>query len=127
MFIRSFVLTGCALGVALIAAPSTQGSSMLTTVNRLTFSAPVTLPGVVLLPGTYTFEAAPLERNHTIVRVLSADHRVSYLGFTVPLSRPRTMDRSTVLAFGEAPRGAPQPIDAWYPIGSHLGHRFIYR
>ena len=128
MLTRRLVLTAVVVAAtAAIAASSTHAGSMLTRVNRLTFSAPVALPGVVLAPGTYAFESGPLGTNPAIVRVTSADHRrLLYQGFTISVRRPMTMERSEVLQLGEAPKGSPQPIAAWYPIGNNTGHRFIY-
>jgi hypothetical protein len=36
------------------------------------------------------------------------------------------MSKDRAVMFGEAPRSAPAPITAWYPIGDSRGHRFIY-
>jgi len=52
-----------------------------------TFSAPVTLPGVVLPTGTYMFRR-PMTDNADLVQVLSEDGRTVYGTFwTVPESR----------------------------------------
>jgi hypothetical protein len=96
-------------------------------INRLTLGTPVRLPGVVLLPGEYAFESGARGTHPGIVRVTSADNqKVYYQGFTQAVQRPWD-DREMVLAFGEAPVGAPKPIAAWFPLGSRIGHRFIYR
>src|SRR5688500_9444393 len=113
-----------------LAASSTLAASNLmplTMTNNLTFSKPVTLPGVTLTAGTYLFEAGPGGTNPNIVRVLSQDRRrLFYLGFTIPIVRPQGAE-SRVLTFGEAANGAPAPILAWHPIGSNAGHEFMYR
>jgi len=113
-----------------LAASSSQAASNLmplTMTNNLTFSTPVSLPGVTLAAGTYMFEAGPGGTNPNIVRVLSPNRqRLFYLGFTVPVVRPRDAEPD-ILMFGEAANGAPAPILAWYPLGSNSGHEFMYR
>ena len=129
MMTRRLVLTALVVVLAVsFTAPSMQAGASLAKVNQLTFNAPVGLPGVVLLPGRYAFEAGPLGTNPNIVRVTSADYKkVYFTGFTQRVSRPAHMTPGEVISVGEAPIGAPTPIRAWYPIGSQLGHEFLYR
>jgi hypothetical protein len=128
---RSVALLVSAVAVAgVLAASSSQAASTLmpmTTTNNLTFSKPVSLPGVTLAAGTYVFESAPGGTNPNIVRVVSPNRQKQlYLGFTVPIVRPRDAEPD-ILTFGEAAPGASAPILAWYPLGSNSGHRFMYR
>ena len=129
MFTRRIALTAFVVALAVaFTAPSMQAGATLTNTNQLTFSAPVALPGVVLLPGKYAFEAGPLGTNPSIVRVTSADYKkVYFTGFTQRISRPRSMTPNEVISMGEAALGAPTPIRAWYLIGSQTGHEFLYR
>lgn len=129
MLNRRFVVAVLAvLLVGICVAPSTQARATLGNVNQVTFSAPVALPGVVLLPGKYAFEAGALGMNPDIVRVTSADYQKLYfVGFTQRISRPSAMGRHEVISLGEASVGTPTPIKAWYPIGSQSGHEFLYR
>jgi hypothetical protein len=129
--LRNVALLASVVAVAgVLAASSSQAASNLmplTMTNNLTFSTPVSLPGVTLTAGTYRFEAGPGGTNPNIVRVLSQDRRrLFYLGFTVPVVRPRDAEPA-ILTFGEAANGAPAPILAWYPLGSNSGHEFMYR
>ena len=95
--------------------------------NRLTFSKPVALPGVVLPAGSYSFNvASPTALDVVVVR--SADGRkVFYMGFTQTVSRPRTMSTDAPIAFGEASANEARPISTWYEIGNSTGHQFLYR
>ena len=101
------------------------------TVNRtayLTFNAPVGLPGVGLAPGTYLFELAAPTSDLSIVRVSSRDRRTVYfMGFTEKIPRPAGVRTDHTVSIGEAPRGVPAPILAWYPPDDSSGRRFIYR
>src|SRR5687767_2842191 len=119
------VLAGLAL-VGLAAAAPGNASVDSERTTHLTFSKPISLPGVTLGAGTYIFErAAPLTAIG-VVRVSSRDRRfVYYTGFTELVERPR--GKASPIAFGEAPAGAAVPVRAWYPEGTSTGHRFLYR
>ena len=95
--------------------------------NKLKFTRPVALPGVVLPAGTYSFDvASPTALDVVVVR--SADRgRVLYMGFTRTISRPRNMSSAIPVAFGEASANEAPPIAAWYEIGDTTGHEFLYR
>jgi hypothetical protein len=129
MLNRRIALAALALAlVTVVAAPSMHAGATLTNVNRLTFNSPVALPGVVLLPGSYAFEAGAVGMNPNIVRVTSSDYQKLYfVGFTQRVARPANMKSNEVVSLGEASVGAPTPIRAWYPIGSQSGHEFLYR
>jgi hypothetical protein len=112
------------LGVAAAgdAQPSTQRTMFLT------FSHAVTLPGVVLEPGTYTFELAIPMVDQTAVSVRSGDgRRLRYLGFTHLVARVPRLNGQTGVMLGEARRGEAPPITVWYPPDDADGRRFIYR
>jgi hypothetical protein len=88
----------------------------------------VALPGVVLPSGRYTFELAPPSGGLDVVRVTSRDgRRVMFQGFTNVVKRPAGLGENDLVTFGERAAGQPAPIDTWYPVGSPIGHRFIYR
>jgi hypothetical protein len=95
--------------------------------NKLKFTRPVALPGVVLPAGTYSFDvASPTALDVVVVR--SADRgKVFYMGFTRTISRPRHMSSTIPVAFGEASANEAPPIAAWYEINETMGHEFIYR
>ena len=93
--------------------------------NYLTFNSTVALPGVVLAPGRYVFESGPHGTDRALVRVMSADRqRVHYLGLTNAVTRPAAMPLNQTVLLGEASRGEPTPIKAWYLINSPRGHQF---
>jgi len=121
---RQLVFTAAIALLALAAAPS--GAS-LGRWDRITFSGPVALPGVVLPAGSYTFEIANPETSHRVVRVSRRDTgRVYFAGFTRMVPRPVDLAPDQLLILGEAPRGQAAPINVWYPSGASQGHQFIY-
>jgi hypothetical protein len=125
MLKRTVVLIALLVTVAgLLTASSTLASPPVSRVNHLTFNAAVRLPGTLLTPGTYTFEAGPQGNTLDIVRVTTRDgRRILYTGFTTLVTRSA---RGPMVSFHEAPAGAPQPIDVWYEDGARMGHRFRY-
>jgi hypothetical protein len=36
------------------------------------------------------------------------------------------MAADQIVSLGEASKGEPMPIRAWYPIGEAYGHRFVW-
>jgi hypothetical protein len=95
--------------------------------NYLTFSRPVSLPGVTLAAGSYIFELADPTMSGEIVRVLSRSRsEVYFAGFTERVDRPWNMPRDQVVALGEAARGTPPPVTVWYPRFEASGFKFRY-
>jgi hypothetical protein len=128
MLTRRIALATLAAVGTIVLASSTIAGTELRNANRLTLNTPVRLPGVMLLPGSYSFQSGPVGTHHDIVRVTSANNKkLHYVGFTRRVARPANIDANTVLTFEEAPVGAPKPIGIWFPLGSKVGHEFIYR
>ena len=93
--------------------------------NRLTFTRPVALPGVVLPAGSYSFDTHWDNSDVVIVRN-TARTKVLYMGFTTQVLRPTWMPSGALVTIGEAPAKQVPPITAWYEIGGALGHEFRY-
>ena len=118
------VRIGCAAAaLALMVAGSVMAHSS-NHENRLTFSRPVALPGVVLPAGSYTFDVA----SDTALDVVVVRNRtkVFYMGFTNLVRRPKGMSMDTPVIFAEARANEARPIATWYEIGNSIGHRFLY-
>ena len=105
MLNRRIVLTAFVVVLAVaFTAPSMQAGANLSNVNRVTFNRSVALPGVILLPGSYAFEAGALGMSPNIVRVTSPDYQKLYfVGLTQRVARPANMASNQVVALGEAP------------------------
>jgi hypothetical protein len=94
--------------------------------DYVTFTGPVSLPGVTLPAGTYRFELPDVAPSNGIVSVSSEDGRRVYLTqFTLAVDRPSGGDRLTV-TLGEAAPGVAPLVKAWFPIGERTGRQFIY-
>src|SRR5579864_823221 len=93
------------------------------------FSAPVEIPGRVLMPGKYVFELAdnPAERN--IVQVFSEDstgnESLVATMLVVPAYTWNTPDKPAV-HFEERHSGAPEAIQSWFYPGENTGWEFVY-
>jgi hypothetical protein len=96
--------------------------------NRLTFSRAVSLPGVVLPAGTYSFDVMDSYSTLDVIEVRNTDGtKLFYRGLTNPIERPRNLPRTAMITFGEAPANEPPPITTWYELGSLTGHKFLYQ
>ena len=123
---KSALAVGAAVVAVVVMAASAQAWN--SRINHVTFSGAVSLPGVGLSAGTYTFELAPPSGGLDVVRVTSRDgRRVFYTGFTQVVMRPAGLGRDDIVTFGEARTGHAAPIDVWFPVGAETGHRFLYR
>ena len=121
MCIRKSLLAIVVFG-ALVGA---SAQAWTTDTNYLTFSAPISLPGVTLPAGTYTFRT-PSSSDKSIVQVMNrAETKSYYMGITRPVQRARK-STELLVTVGEAPAGQARPIQAWFPLGQFEGHAFIY-
>lgn len=124
-FVRTLMLTTAAALVALAAA--TPSGAAMGSRDQITFRGPVSLPGVVLPAGAYTFEVANPGSSSTVVRVARRDTgQVYFAGLTMTAVRPANLPGDRVVTVGEAAAGAAIPITAWYPTGRLSGHRFVW-
>jgi hypothetical protein len=93
------------------------------------FSAPVTIPGKVLVPGKYVFEIADSESDRNIVQVFSEDSNGKESLVTTLTAIPDEMseipDKPTV-HFEERPSGTPEAVHSWFYPGEKTGWQFIY-
>ena len=126
---RSTFLTALALafGLAAAGAASAHAWGNGSGLTYLTFSGPVALPGVTLEAGTYAFELHDPANSTNVVLVRDRNRRRPfYLGITQRVARPAGLGNRSTVSLGEAPRGEPTPIVAWYPSDASYGLQFIY-
>ena len=118
-------LCGAAVFAVTLAPSAAPMTSARTT--YLTFSQPVSLPGVALGSGTYTFEIANPDTSADVVRVTSRDRSVVYfLGFTKAITRPNGMRGDQNVSLGESAAGIPPPITTWWLQNESTGRQFMY-
>lgn len=97
--------------------------------TKVTFSAPVEVPGVgaqILPAGTYVFKLMDSLSNRNIVQIFSADEtHVFTTILAIPNYRLRATDK-TVMTFRERAAGQPEAIRAWFYPGRNWGQEFVY-
>jgi LPXTG-motif cell wall-anchored protein len=100
--------------------------------TRITFSAPVEIPGVhlqgwgVLPAGTYVFKVLDSRSDRHIVQIFSADELTVYATIlAIPNYRLKATDK-TVMTFNERPLGQPEALRAWFYPGKNWGEEFVY-
>jgi len=112
----SFLLVGA---LAVQAAPYNQRT-------KVTFSAPVMMPGTVLPAGSYVFTIPADMHDRDIVRVWNARQtRVIATVMAVPDYSYRT-PRRAIIQLRESPANLPQPVKAWFYPGLKTGLEFVY-
>jgi hypothetical protein len=110
------------LGATLAAAqgPPTDKNTIVT------FSAPVSLPGVTLPAGSYLFKLADSQVNRNIVQVFAEDRSKIYATIlAIPAERNEPADE-TVITFSEAPANTAPALRYWYYPGEKRGQEFAY-
>ncbi|HKT24215.1 MAG TPA: hypothetical protein VJR04_06400 [Terriglobales bacterium] len=109
---------------AVFAAPARADQRNQAT--KVTFSAPVEVPGTVLPAGSYLFTVMPDDPDHSIVQIWSADHQKFFTTvMTVPNYR-RTPTGQPVVLFDRSQPGTPVAVQAWFYPGDVYGHDFVY-
>jgi hypothetical protein len=100
--------------------------------TKVTFSAPVEIPGVhlkgwgVLPAGTYVFKILDSQSDRHIVQIFNADETTVYATIlAIPNYRLQATDK-TVMTFRERPAGQPEALRAWFYPGRNWGEEFVY-
>lgn len=103
------------LVVGAVAGPSTRKTTV-------TFNQSVRVPGVVLPPGTYSFDA-PSVTNRAIVRITDESGKfvTQVRGVTEPVQKPN----HDIITFGANECG-PKAIKLWFYPASGTAVRFVY-
>ncbi|HEU4939038.1 MAG TPA: hypothetical protein VFT39_21470 [Vicinamibacterales bacterium] len=115
-------LAALLLGATLATAQAPDTNNM----TIVTFSAPVSLPGVTLPAGSYLFKLADSQVNRNIVQVFDKDRsKILATILAIPAERLQPADE-TVITFGESPANTAPAIRFWYYPGDKRGQEFAY-
>ncbi|MGH9704561.1 MAG: hypothetical protein ACRD4K_14395 [Candidatus Acidiferrales bacterium] len=94
--------------------------------TKLTFSAPVEIPGKVLPAGTYVFRLLDSPSDRNIVQIFNHD-RSQLIATLMAIPDYRMTPRGkTVVKFSERAAGSPEAIKAWFYPGNLYGFQFVY-
>lgn len=116
-------------GAAVLALGLTAAGAHADEWNKLTyltFSAPVTLPGVTLPAGTYRFELMDPDSSRRVIRVSEKDGSKQYGIFLSISDQKLEPSDNPVVMFRETPSGSPQAVRAWFYPGETYGYEFVY-
>jgi hypothetical protein len=94
--------------------------------TKITFSAPVQIPGKVLPAGTYMFQLADPNDSQDLVRIFSADGRVLQATLQTVSTDRAEPTRDTTITLAEAESGQPEMLVKWFYPGRLTGHEFMY-
>src|SRR3984885_540069 len=94
--------------------------------TTVTISAPVEIPGKVLLPGTYVFKLLGSNSNRNIVQIFDQDQKKLFATIlAVPDYRLNPPDKPLIL-FEERPANTPMAVKAWFYPNDTYGEEFVY-
>jgi hypothetical protein len=120
--------TGAALFAAIFVAafPAPARADDWNRRSTFRFSAPVEVPGKVLMPGTYVFKLFDSDSDRNIVQIFDKHetHVIATL-LAVPDFRIETPDKPEII-FEERAAGAPEAIREWFSPSDNYGVEFIY-
>ena len=126
-FTRCFTVA-CLFTICLFVLP-TASADDTNNKTKVTFSAPVEVPGVgaqVLPAGTYWFKLLDSPSDRHIVQIFNKDETEIYATIlAIPNYRLKATD-NTVVTFRERPAGEPEALRAWFYPGRNWGEEFVY-
>src|SRR5271168_1861558 len=92
------------------------------------FSAPVEIPGRVLVPGKYVFQIADIDTSLNIVQVFAEDSNGNDSLVTTVIARSDYMSKTPdkpILTFEDRPSGEPEAVHSWFYPGESRGWEFV--
>ena len=93
--------------------------------TKITFSAPIQIPGRVLAAGTYIFEEAQPNDNLNLVQIFNADRSTLYATLQTVSAERNEATGDTAIILAEPENGQPVLLKWFYP-GRLTGHEFVY-
>jgi hypothetical protein len=94
--------------------------------TQVTFSAPVSLPGITLPAGTYLFKLLDSQATRNVVQVFDKDRSKIYATLIAISAQRNEPTDESVIMFKEAPANMAPPIRFWYYAGEKSGQEFAY-
>ena len=94
--------------------------------TRITFNAPVQIPGQVLPAGTYIFEKADPNGDQNLVRIFNADRSVLYATLQTVSAERREPTGDVAITMAASESGGPEMLVRWFYPGELTGHELMY-
>ncbi len=121
---KFFVLAGLVIASTLFSEGTARADEMNQS-TKITFSAPVEIPGQVLPAGTYLFKLAD-SNNMNLIRVFNVDGTRLYATLETVSAERMTSNGNTVITLADPADGRPAALVKWFYPGRTTGHEFIY-
>jgi hypothetical protein len=94
--------------------------------TKVSFTAPVQIPGQVLEAGNYVFKLADSTSDRHTVQIFTEDqHQIIATILGIPAYRLKPTD-DTLITFEERPSGSPEAVKRWFYPGNLNGVAFVY-
>jgi hypothetical protein len=122
------VVLACSVALAVLSLrePAQAIGEPVNQLSYMTFSQPVSIPGMTLPAGEYIFRLPSRDNSRMVLQILSKDRSHVYaMLLTKPTSRGEATDDPAV-SFHESPAGTPPPLRAWFYAGQRFGLEFAY-
>src|ERR1700693_773305 len=123
---RKFGLLFC-MAILIAAFGSSARADEFDKLTMFTFSAPVEIPGGVVLPaGTYVFKLLDIASSRNVVQIFDREQTEVYATIpTISIERLRPTD-NTVVEFYETADGPQNALKTWFYPGDISGQEFVY-
>ena len=115
-------LVAFVLGATLATAQAPDTNNM----TIVTFSAPVSLPGVTLPAGSYMFRLADSQVNRNIVQVFDKDRTKMFATILAIRAERNKPADDTIITFAESPANTAPALRYWFYPGDSRGQEFAY-
>ena len=120
------MLAALCAAVALTAAVAAAQGTLPDRKTFVTFSAPVSLPGMTLPAGTYTFRIADSQTDRHIVQVFDRDGTKLFTTLLAVPAQRAEAEGDPVITFKETPSDRPPAVHYWYYAGEKDGNELVY-
>jgi hypothetical protein len=120
------MLAALCAALALTAGAAFAQSTPADRATFVTFSGPVSVPGMTLPAGTYTFKIADSQTDRHIVQIFNREGTKLFTTLlAVPAQRPEP-EGDPVITFKETPADRPPAVHYWYYAGEKDGNELVY-
>jgi hypothetical protein len=125
---RSITTTLAALCAALTltAGAATAQTTPADRTTFVTFSGPVSVPGMTLPAGTYTFRIADSQTDRHIVQIFDKESMKLFTTLLAIPAQRADAGGDPVITFKETPSDRPPAIHYWYYAGDKDGNELVY-
>jgi hypothetical protein len=123
--ITSTITAACA-ALALTAGVATAQTVPPDRTTKVTISGPVSVPGMTLPAGSYTFRIMDSLTDRNVVQIFNQDGtKLLTTLLAIPATRPEPTGDPVIL-FKETPSTQPPALHYWYYAGDTAGNELVY-